>query len=560
MSHYKKIGLSSIVLFGIALGVTAVSAAAAEPLKVQSETDVAGDLGILQGEGSGLTTDYLEKSTTRLQAAVMSLRLHGLEAEALAYKGTSSFKDVSGVSTANQAMLGYLSMHPELGWQGTAEHMFNPLGSVTAQQVYKVMLESLGYSQGVDFAYADVFDFAAKHGLSQLASVKDFKNLHMATATLEALKVPMKGMTGTLAADLAAKGKLDTAKLDELAKPTLTIKQSDAVGSYLSNDKGMTLYYFSKDVADPNACVGQCLANWPIYNANNFTVPADFHATDFSVITRADGKDQLTYKGWPLYTFIKDVKAGDVLGNNVGKAWFVIKPANGGVALGTKTDLGNYLTDANGMALYYFDKDTKGVSNCSGACLEKWPVFYAPTIEAPAGVNSADFGTLVRSDGRMQTTYKGFPLYYWVNDKKMGDTLGQDVGHVWYVVDPATFAGTKATNTAVKTSKSDSLGTYLVDANGMTLYLFTKDKGDPNSCVGSCLANWPIFYDANLTVSSDLQASDFGVLTRKDGTMQSTYKGWPLYYWVKDHHPGDTTGQNVGKVWFVLDPAQTQAR
>jgi len=160
----------------------------------------------------------------------------------------------------------------------------------------------------------------------------------------------------------------------------------------------------------------------------------------------------------------------------------------------------------------------------------------------------------------MQTTYKGFPLYYWVDDKKMGDTLGQDVGKVWYVIDPAKFSGTKATNTSVKTSKSDQLGTYLVDANGMALYLFTKDKADPNSCVGQCLVNWPIFYDANLTVSSDLNSSDFGTLTRNDGTKQSTYKGWPLYYWIKDHNPGETTGQNVGKVWFVLDPAQTTAR
>lgn len=560
MVNFKKIGLSSLVLLGIVTGVTALSAVAAEPLKIQSETDIAGDLGILQGEGNGLTAEYLNKSTNRLQAAVMSLRLHGLEAEALAYKGTSSFKDVSGVSTANQAILGYLSMHPELGWQGTDDHSFNPLGSVTAQQFYKVLLESLGYKQGMDFEYANVFDFAAKHGLSKLATVKDFKNLHMATATLEALKEPMKGMAGTLAVDLAGKGKLDKSKLDEIAKPALKLVQSDTLGSYLTDDKGMTLYYFTKDVADVNSCVEQCLANWPIYSANNFTVPAEFSSADFSVFTRKDGKDQLTYKGWPLYYFIKDVKPGDTTGNNVGKVWFVIKPSNGGVALGTKTDLGNYLTDANGMALYYFDKDTKGVSNCTGKCLEKWPVFYAPTISAPTGINSNDFGTLIRSDGRMQSTYKGFPLYYWVDDKKMGDTLGQDVGHVWYVIDPAKFVGTKAPNTAVKTSKSDALGTYLVDANGMTLYMFTKDKADPNSCVGNCLVNWPIFYDANLTVSSDLQASDFGVLTRKDGTMQSTYKGWPLYYWIKDHQPGDTTGQNVGKVWFVIDPSQFTAR
>ena len=114
MGNFKKVWLSSLVLLGIMTGVTALSAVAAEPLKIQSETDIAGDLGILQGEGNGLTAEYLNKSTNRLQAAVMSLRLHGLEAEALAYKGTSSFKDVSGVSTANQAILGYLSVHPSL--------------------------------------------------------------------------------------------------------------------------------------------------------------------------------------------------------------------------------------------------------------------------------------------------------------------------------------------------------------------------------------------------------------------------------------------------------------
>lgn len=58
----------------------------------------------------------------------------------------------------------------------------------------------------------------------------------------------------------------------------------------------------------------------------------------------------------------------------------------------------------------------------------------------------------------------------------------------------------------------------------MALYLFTKDKADPNSCVGPCLVNWPIFYDENLTVSADLAASDFGVLTRADGKSKAPTK------------------------------------
>lgn len=189
--------------------------------------------------------------------------------------------------------------------------------------------------------------------------MKSFKNLHIATATLEALKAPIKGSTKTLAVDLSDKGKISASKLSVLETPELSLKMSDALGSYLTDTKGMTLYYFTKDVADVNSCVDSCLANWPIFNANNFTVPAEFSAADFGVFTRADGKDQLTYKGWPLYDFAKDMKAGDAVGDNVGKVWFVIKPSNGGIALGTKADLGNYLTDANGMALYYYDKDSK---------------------------------------------------------------------------------------------------------------------------------------------------------------------------------------------------------
>jgi predicted lipoprotein with Yx(FWY)xxD motif len=55
-------------------------------------------------------------------------------------------------------------------------------------------------------------------------------------------------------------------------------------------------------------------------------------------------------------------------------------------------------------------------------------------------------------------------------------------------------------------------------------------------------------------VPSALKASDFSTITRTDGASQATYKGYPLYYWVKDKMRGDVTGQNVGKVWFVIDP------
>ncbi|MFC5450417.1 hypothetical protein [Paenibacillus aestuarii] len=560
MKKLKKLIISTSVMLGMVTGLTAMTAAAADPMEVQSETDVAGSLGILQGEGNGLTPEYLNKPTTRLQAAIMYLRLKGLESEALAYTGpTAPFQDAGLVYKEGQSVLAYLKAHPELGWQGTGSDMFEPLASITPQAYYKVLLESLGYKQGTDFEYEQVLNFAADHGLSKIAGIQQLANLNIATATIEALHAPVKGSGMTLSAQLEAKGIIPSGKLNVLNFPALQVKQSAALGSYLADAKGMTLYYFTKDVADVNSCTGDCLANWPVYSDDQLLVPAGFNAADFGSFVRKDGKKQVTFKGWPLYYFAKDQKPGDTFGEGVGKVWYVIHPGNG-IAVGTKADLGNFLTDDKGMALYYYDKDTKGVSNCSGKCLEKWPVFYSDHIVAPAGVNAADIGTLVRADGKKQSTYKGFPLYYWVDDKQMGDTTGQNVGNVWFVVDPAKFTGTNAVNSSVKTAKSDKLGTYLVDSNGMALYLFTKDKADPNACKGNCLVQWPIYYDANLTVSADLNANDFGVLTRDDGTKQTTYKGWPLYYWFKDKNPGDTTGQNVGKVWFVLDPANTENR
>ena len=72
---------------------------------------------------------------------------------------------------------------------------------------------------------------------------------------------------------------------------------------------------------------------------------------------------------------------------------------------------GEILTDSNGMTLYIFDRDTEGVSNCSGGCLNAWPpliVDEAPT--AATGV-TADIGTITLADGTMQVTVNGFPAY-----------------------------------------------------------------------------------------------------------------------------------------------------
>jgi predicted lipoprotein with Yx(FWY)xxD motif len=104
---------------------------------------------------------------------------------------------------------------------------------------------------------------------------------------------------------------------------------------------------------------------------------------------------------------------------------------------------GKYLADAKGMALYYFTKDQPNTTNCSGECLQNWPAFYAENLEElPEGFNKDDFSTITRKDtGDKQTTYKGYPLYYFIKDKAPGDVNGQGVKDVWFIVNnETTFA------------------------------------------------------------------------------------------------------------------------
>jgi predicted lipoprotein with Yx(FWY)xxD motif len=110
---------------------------------------------------------------------------------------------------------------------------------------------------------------------------------------------------------------------------------------------------------------------------------------------------------------------------------------------------------------------------------------------------------------------------------------------------------------ALRTNTSADLGTYLVDTNGMTLYMYTKDTPGVSNCSGQCAANWPPYVVASADAATHVQAGvagKVGTITRADGSLQVTYNDEPLYYWVKDTKPGDTTGQNVGGVWFVVKP------
>jgi len=93
-------------------------------------------------------------------------------------------------------------------------------------------------------------------------------------------------------------------------------------------------------------------------------------------------------------------------------------------------------------------------------------------------------------------------------------------------------------------------GPALVDAKGMTLYTFDKDAGGKSACNGKCAENWP-----PLMAAADAHAmGKWSVIARDDGSKQWAYNGKPLYTWIKDAKPGDTTGDAVNKVWWVAKP------
>jgi predicted lipoprotein with Yx(FWY)xxD motif len=120
---------------------------------------------------------------------------------------------------------------------------------------------------------------------------------------------------------------------------------------------------------------------------------------------------------------------------------------------------------------------------------------------------------------------------------------------------PGADAGTQAPAASVATAESN-LGVTLTDAEGRTLYAFTKDKGGQSACYDDCAATWPA-----LTIAGDPAAGDgvdgslLATAPRKDGAEQVTYKGMPLYYFSGDQKAGETNGQGVGGVWFTVTPS-----
>lgn len=110
----------------------------------------------------------------------------------------------------------------------------------------------------------------------------------------------------------------------------------------------------------------------------------------------------------------------------------------------------------------------------------------------------------------------------------------------------------------VKVMKTPKLGKVIVEAGGMTLYDFHKDKGTMSACYGACATAWPpLLTKGPPKTTGSAEASLLGVTKRKDGTEQVTYNGRPVYGFIEDKAPGETNGNDVnafGAQWYALQP------
>ena len=120
------------------------------------------------------------------------------------------------------------------------------------------------------------------------------------------------------------------------------------------------------------------------------------------------------------------------------------------------------------------------------------------------------------------------------------------------------FANGAATGRATVAVAKTKLGSILVDGKGIALYDFVLDKGKTSACYGSCASYWPPLLTTGKPIAvRGAHAALLGTTKRKDGKLEVTYAGRPLYYWIGDKKPGQTTGQGInqfGAPWWVLSP------
>ncbi|WP_293947321.1 hypothetical protein [Sphingobacterium sp. UBA7249] len=242
-----------------------------------------------------------------------------------------------------------------------------------------------------------------------------------------------------------------------------------------------------------------------------------------------------------------------------------VENKNKGVQITANSQFGSILTDENGKTLYFFSNDTKGSSTCSGNCLATWPVYYSSEASTDVKIDKSLLGEIIREDGSKQSTFKGWPLYYYAGDSQSGQAKGDAVNKIWYVAKPdyllmvanAQLIGHDGKNYLGDYTEGTGKTIYLTDDKGRTLYAFKPDKFNKNNYTEPDFSNdaiWPIYQKETGSLPSLVGSADIAVIS-VFGKKQLTYKGWPIYYFGQDQQRGDNKGISFPRVgvWPILN-------
>jgi predicted lipoprotein with Yx(FWY)xxD motif len=233
------------------------------------------------------------------------------------------------------------------------------------------------------------------------------------------------------------------------------------------------------------------------------------------------------------------------------------------------------VTSAAGRTVYRFDEDSANPSKttCLGECAKTWePVLAGSGVEVQGGgIDVAKLGTIQRPEGS-QVTLKGWPLYYYKDDKKLGEISGHGRGDVWFAVNPkggkAKAEGEQPQPPSQQPAKKDvqvltvnvvdGFMPFVTNEKGRTVYRFDNDSTKPptTTCFGECAKIWePVLAGKKgfAIKGNKIDKSKVGTIDRPEGK-QLTLNGWPLYYFHKDKELGQTAGYGVNGVWFAIAP------
>ncbi len=208
---------------------------------IGKEAQACKDLEILIGaDASGVTSQYLSTTPTRIQAFIIVLRLKGLYGEATGYEGERNFKDAETLGWARSYMA-YAKDNPDLGWNGYPDGTFAPSKKIDGQAFYKVMLETLGYRQDVDFTYAETLEFAEEIGLIEdagdIGEIDSFTVNDIAIGIYNALNTKPADSDKKLISVMAEENIISSDKA-VAAGFTLDTKEAEVVSfNVLSNNK-----------------------------------------------------------------------------------------------------------------------------------------------------------------------------------------------------------------------------------------------------------------------------------------------------------------------------------